>query len=84
MATWNYSITSLIILTVIGILLIKKGMVTKIRKSMDICMPLSIYIYLYISNGCHKHKTRLFKWIELSVAVKRIYVDKKQMWYISV
>ena len=28
------------------------------------------------SNGCHSRKARLFEWIELSVAVKRIYVSK--------
>ena len=28
------------------------------------------------SIGCHKRKAKLFKLIELSVAVKRIYVNK--------
>ena len=64
-----------------------------------ISSTLYIYIYIYIcmlpnpcrvelsserSNGCHERNARLFIWIELSVAVKRIYVNKKQMWYISV
>ena len=30
------------------------------------------------SNGCHLHKATLFKGIELSVAVKRIYVKKNK------
>ena len=29
------------------------------------------------SNGCHLCKARLFEWVKLSVAVKRIYVNKK-------
>ena len=29
-------------------------------------------------NGCHSHKARLFEWIELLVAVKRIYEKKKK------
>ena len=28
------------------------------------------------SNGCHSHNARLFKWIELWVAIKQIYVNK--------
>ena len=28
------------------------------------------------SNGCHQRKARLFKLIDLSVAVKRLYVNK--------
>ena len=49
-----------------------------------------IYIYIYIrwqyirgvrfsseeSNGCYSRKARLFEWIELSLAVKRIYGNK--------
>ena len=45
---------------------------------------LSIYLSIYLygvelssekSNGCHSDKARLFEWIELSVAVKSIYVN---------
>ena len=48
-----------------------------------VCDLIYIYIYIYIggvelsgegSNVCHLRKARLFKWIELPVAVKWIYV----------
>ena len=47
---------------------------------MTICAPSPRGIELSgeESNGCHLRKARLFEWIELSVAVKRMYVKQNK------
>ena len=62
------------------------GYTKELRYNETVCVwqymlpyPCGVELSCEGSNGCHSRKARLFEWIELSVPVKQIYVNKTKV-----